>query len=108
MREVGCLLLGEGAVQQPSDDGQVVTLVVGREDDGVLVGRHFCGIGRETRDAEKSPRAQVKQKPRSIEGARRKERGQVGCRGVVVVIFGRRQEGAFQRCCPLALVECQP
>lgn len=37
------LLLGEGAVQQPGDDGQVATLIVGRQDDRVLVGCHCCG-----------------------------------------------------------------
>lgn len=43
----GSSLLGEGPVQQPSDDGKIATLVEGREDNRVFVlGRHviesFC------------------------------------------------------------------
>lgn len=39
----GEVLLGEGAVQEPDDDGQVAALIVGGDNDGVLVcGCHSC------------------------------------------------------------------
>lgn len=44
----GCIPLCEGAVKEPGDDGEVLALVVGGQDDRVLVvsrsvlGRH-CG-----------------------------------------------------------------
>lgn len=47
---VGSVLLAECSLQQPADDREVATLVVGREDDGVLVlfGGHFGeGLGLE-------------------------------------------------------------
>lgn len=41
----GALLLGEHALEEPDDDGEVAALVVGRKEDGVLV--VLCHCGRE-------------------------------------------------------------
>ncbi len=47
------LRLGEAVVQEPDNDGQVLALIVGRQNDGVLVfGRHWCCSRRWKKEME--------------------------------------------------------
>ena len=44
MDKLGDILLGKGAVEQPGDDGEVLTLIEGRQDDRIhILAGGLCG-----------------------------------------------------------------